>query len=346
MAARVLIVDDSALMRRMMRSFLSADPDLTVVAEAADTVTARRLIKEHDPDVVTLDVEMPGMNGIEFLRKIMALRPMPVIMVSTLTARGTDTTLAALEIGAVDVVHKPGEALPLAAFGKVLREKVRLAAGIRYGRKAAGAIAPAPPAPRWTPSFIAIGASTGGVSAATDVLRALPATGPPVLLVQHMPEGFTARFAARLDGQLALDVREARDGEVLRPGVVRIAPGASHMGVDGHAGALKTTIASGEEVSGHRPSVDYLFAALARTGARGLAVVLTGMGRDGADGVAALTDAGAHCIAQDEASSVVFGMPRAAIETGKVHHVLPLPEIGPRLCTLSKPNSPHSLRAS
>ncbi|MEL7276660.1 MAG: chemotaxis response regulator protein-glutamate methylesterase [Pseudomonadota bacterium] len=348
MAARVLIVDDSTVMRRMMRSMLDADPELQVVAEAEDTPSARALIKQHDPDVVTLDVEMPGMNGLDFLQKIMQLRPTPVIMVSSLTTKGADTTLAALQIGAVDVVHKPGGTRPLAEFGATLREKVRLAAGVNDRRPAepARAVSQSPLPTNWRPEFIAIGASTGGVGAVTDVLRGLPLHAPPVLIVQHMPEGFTGRFATRLNGQLPQQVAEARDEEPLLPGTVRIAPGGAQLGVALRAGHLISRIVSAPQMSGHRPSVDFLFDSLARTGRRGLAVILTGMGRDGARGVGALSAQGSICIVQDQETSVVFGMPRAAIETGKVHQILPLPAIAPYLCTFSKPNPTHSPIAS
>jgi len=353
---RAVIVDDSGLMRSLLRSALEAEGDMRAVGLAEDVTSARRLIKELDPDVVTLDVEMPGMNGLEFLRKIMTLRPMPVVMVSSHTAEGAETTLTALQYGAVDVVQKPGGADPLGSFGRELREKVRLAAraNVRHGgavparpappraaapRQAAAlgraALPPVPPAPRGgrRRSLIAVGASTGGVAALSDLLDGLPDGLPPIVIAQHMPPGYTARFARRLRDRLGRDVAEGRDGEVLAPGMVRIAPGGQHLGVAAAAGQLTTRLLGSAPVSGHCPSVDVLFGSVAEAvGAAAVGAILTGMGRDGAAGLRAMRGAGAVCLGQSERTCVVYGMPRAARELGAVQEEVDLDRLSARIC--------------
>ena len=328
--ARVVVVDDSALMRRLIRSGLEDSEDIQVVGTACDTVEARLMIKELDPDVVTLDVEMPGMNGIEFLEKIMSLRPMPVIMVSTLTVAGADATLTALRIGAVDAIQKPQGREEIPEFGQRLRDKVRLARTARIRRAeppTQGAAAPAPPSPRAAKQIdlIAIGASTGGVQAIEAVLSGLPETSPPIVITQHMPAQFTGRFAMRLNAGLRLDVAEARSGIDLRRGQVLIAPGDAHLCVDNKAGRLVTRLDDAGPISGHRPSVDILFNSVSSAvGRRALGVILTGMGRDGAAGLKAMRRAGAYCLGQSEQSCVVYGMPRVAAQMDAIDEVLDL----------------------
>ncbi len=332
---RVVCVDDSKLMLSIVSNALSGAADMQVVGAARSSQEARAMIRETNPDVVTLDVEMPGMNGLEFLRRIMELRPMPVIMVSTLTAAGTDVTLNALELGAVDAIAKPAGQDAIRSFGETLRAKVRAAARARV-RRCAPLQRPAqttiPPAGQpgpsqsavsfqgWARNLLAIGASTGGVSAISLLLAALPRQFPPVVITQHMPPEFTTRLAARLDSVLPHTVAEARDGEALAPGNIRIAPGIQHLKIERRGNELVTRLDPSAPVSGHRPSVDVMFSSVAAAaGPRAVGVILTGMGRDGADGMLAMRRAGAHCIGQSEQSCVVYGMPRAARELGAVH---------------------------
>lgn len=345
---RVLIVDDSALMRDMLTGVLARDPGIDVVGTAADPFAAREAIKRLNPDVLTLDVEMPGMNGISFLEKLMALRPMPVVMVSTLTQAGALTTLRALEIGAVDVVGKPTKASELDRIAAELIDKIKVAASANIGARRlvpeAGATRiPASPPPvgcARTGTVIGIGASTGGVEAIRAVLTGLPATMPPILLVQHMPGQFTGSFAARLDGLCALRVKEGEDGEVLRPGTAYLAPGGRQFEL-GHAGPNLVCRTGGEErVSGHAPSVDVLFRSMARIcPINSLGIILTGMGRDGASGLLDIRLGGGRTIGQNEATSVVYGMPRAAFEIGAVERQLPLQDIAPYLAATFSPET-------
>ncbi len=311
-----------------------------VIGVASDPYDAREKIKALDPDVVTLDVEMPRMSGLEFLERLMRLRPTPVVMVSSLTAAGATTTLRALELGAVDFVLKPaidvtGGLLLLAAD---LTEKIRAAAIAKVRRYAeepvsrsvATLVPPlaSHPALRSDDSIIAIGASTGGTEALKDLLVRLPRNAPPILVTQHMPPGFTKSFADRLDRLCEIDVCEATSGQRLLAGHAYIAPGSAHLLVSRRGTAGYTSLSDGPPVNRHRPSVDVLFGSAAHTyGKRAIGVLLTGMGRDGAPGMAELHAAGAYTIAQDEASCVVFGMPKAAIELGGVSKVAALPQI-------------------
>jgi len=340
---RVLIVDDSPTIRRILTSVLSADPGIVVVGGAPEPAVARQMIKELNPDVITLDVEMPNMNGLEFLEKIMRLRPMPVVMVSTLTQRGAEVTLAALELGAVDYFAKPTEnfAALLNGGGDELVLKVKTAARARV-RARQTKMPVAEPSEPFVPGddVVAIGSSTGGVEALIEVLSHFPANCPPTVVTQHMPAHFTATFAERLDRLCKPHVSEARDGDVLVAGQVYIAPGgAAHLEIAGLK-TMRCRLLPTDPVSGHRPSVDMLFRSVAAMAKRrGIGVLLTGMGRDGAAGLGAMRSAGAATIGQDEATSIVYGMPRAAFETGAVERQLPLEQIGPeilRVCRLRK----------
>ncbi len=376
---RVLVVDDSALVRSLLATLIDAQPDLTCVGAANDPYMAREMIRTLNPDVITLDVEMPRMDGLDFLEKLMRLRPMPVVMVSTLTERGAQVTLRALELGAVDFVAKPrlGVAQGLQQIGGEIAEKIRVAAGARITRRAApppdqpagpraGSVASnsgvrpgQPDGARATPrvplskplptgysrtgteKVIAIGASTGGTEALREVLAALPADGPAVVITQHMPPGFTQSFAQRLNGLCRMHVKEAEQGERLLPGHAYVAPGGLHLAVQLSGADYVVALDEGPPVNRHRPSVEVLFRSVARcVGPNAIGVMLTGMGRDGADAMREMRDAGAHNLAQDEASCVVYGMPREAVAAGAVHEVLPLSRIGPHLVQLLRAAGP------
>lgn len=338
---RVLIVDDSATMRKLIAASLSADAEFEVVGEAADPLQAREAIKALNPDVITLDVEMPNMNGLDFLERLMRLRPMPVVMVSTLTTRGAEITLAALELGAVDCVAKPTAMTPRAF--DALPDKVRAAAGARVRAQRAAPTAREPDG-QFSPgdSVVAIGSSTGGVEALLTLVERLPANCAPMVITQHMPATFTKSFAERLNRTCAAEVREARDGDPLTVGKVFLAPGGdSHLEVDG-VSHLRCRVTPGPPVSGHCPSVDRLFESVARAAkARAVGVILTGMGRDGARGLLSIREAGGRTLGQNEATSVVYGMPKAAFEIGAVERQLPLEKIGPAIRQLTNREGPH-----
>ncbi len=338
---RTLIVDDSATMRGLIAATLRRDPDIEVIGEAADPLEARAAIKALNPDVITLDVEMPNMNGLEFLEKLMRLRPMPVIMVSTLTSRGADATLTALELGAFDCICKPTSG-GLGAF-EGLAEKVKAAgkARIRATRVRGNDPVSVSPANYRPNGFVlAIGSSTGGVEALIEIVSRLPANCPPTVITQHMPGSFTRSFAERLNRTSAAQVAEASPGAPLGTGQVMIAPGgAAHLRLQGAAGSYRCRVEEGDLVNGHRPSVDVLFDSVARTaGAASLGVILTGMGRDGAKGLLNLRQAGARTVGQDEASCVVYGMPKAAFELGAVERQLPLEKIAAEIIRLTNLN--------
>ena len=335
MSIRVLVVDDSALIREVLSRTLGRDGDIVVVGTAEDPIDARAKIRTLNPDVLTLDIEMPNMNGLAFLDKLMRLHPLPVVMVSTLTTRGASETLLALELGAVDFVAKPTADLAggLEAFGANLRDKVRAAATSDVqgqskpvpGPKVRTAAAPAG-------ALIAIGASTGGVEAIRVVLGDMPTDCPPIVIAQHMPAGFTARFAARLDELSEITVVEAEDRMPLLPGHAYVARGDWHLRVERSSGQLKCRLTQDELTSGHRPSVDVLFESVAHTvGAMAVGVILTGMGRDGARGLKQMRDAGAHTVGQSPSSSLVYGMPRVAFEEGAVAEQAPVEHIAARL---------------
>ncbi len=325
---RVLVVDDSPTMRRLVASALEADPGIDVVGAAQSAHEARELIKQLNPDVMTLDVEMPEMGGLSFLERVMRLRPMPVVMVSTLTAQGTETAVEALALGAVDCVVKPSPANPQ-SFDD-LAGKVRVASQVRR-RHSSPAEPQTPPAKGYRPDgkLVAIGSSTGGVEALITMLSCFPKNCPPTLVTQHMPPLFTRNLAARLDRLCQPAVMEASHGAPLRTGVIYIAPGGDqHLEVTGRA-ALTCSLKAGPPVNGHCPSVDRLLTSVARAaGSKAVGVILTGMGRDGAQGLLDMRQAGARTFAQDEASSVVYGMPRAAAEIGAAEQQHSLAHIG------------------
>ena len=342
---KVLIVDDSPIMRRMLTDIVNKAGDMRVVGTAADPIAAHEMIKSLDPDVLTLDFEMPKMNGIEFLRRLMRFRPMPVVMVSSFTEAGSEQTLKALELGAVDFVTKPAPNAKFAAdeFASAVRDKIRSARASRAlpsGRAVAERRAPAPPVmavarPGWRPAaddLVVIGASTGGTEALKEVLVALPENTPGILIVQHMPQSFTGSFAKRLDSLCRIRVKEAEHGERVQPGTAYVAPGHSHLLVRRSGAGYQVELSRAEPVNRHRPAVDVLFqSAAACAGRHAIGVLLTGMGKDGAAGMLAMKQAGAWNIAQDQDSCVVYGMPREAVALRAVDEVVPLPEIGARL---------------
>lgn len=346
---RVVVVDDSALVRSLLTEIINRQPDMQCVGAASDPFAAREMIRTLNPDVITLDVEMPRMDGIDFLSKLMRLRPMPVVMVSTLTERGAEVTLRALELGAVDFVAKPkiGVADGLRLLAQDITDKVRIAAKAHLRRLqispaaseagADGAAARvAPPIANLgrlsTEKIVFIGASTGGTEATKEVLMNLPPDAPAVVITQHMPAGFTRSYAARLDGLCKIRVAEARDGERILPGHAYIAPGGLHLSVERSGANYIARVQDGDPVNRHKPSVEVLFKSAARVvGPNALALMLTGMGADGAKAMKELRDAGSYNYCQDEASCVVFGMPREAIAAGAAHEVLPLAQIAPKL---------------
>jgi two-component system chemotaxis response regulator CheB len=337
---RVLVVDDSALVRMVLTQGLALDPEIEVVGSASDPFVARDRIVQLKPDVLTLDVEMPRMDGVEFLRRLMPQHPLPVLMVSALTERGAQITMQALEAGAVDFVTKPSADVQrgLAEMLGELREKVKAVARADVSHWKAGAAVPRPRpvATRalavTTDKLIAVGASTGGTQAVRDLLSGLPADMPGVVIVQHMPVGFTRLFAETLDTHCAMDVREAREGDRVLPGLALVAPGDQHLRVVRSGGTYLVKLDSSEKVNGHRPSVDVLFHSVARdVGANATGVILTGMGGDGAKGLLAMRQAGARTLGQDERSSIVYGMPKVAHDLGAVESQGPPERLGDKL---------------
>lgn len=343
MKIKVLIVDDSALVRNVLTEMIQMQPDMEVVGTAPDPLLARELIKQTNPDVLTLDVEMPRMDGLDFLEKLMRLRPMPVVMVSSLTERGSEITLKALELGAVDFITKPKLAIQsgMLQYTELLTEKIRAAfsaktriqakfkAGQNMGVRASVASLPMM-GNRMISSekLIMIGASTGGTEAIKDFLVQMPSDCPGILITQHMPEGFTTSFAKRLDSLCKIRVIEAAGGERVLPGHAYIAPGHSHLTLARSGANYVTQIDQSPPVNRHRPSVDVLFhSAAVNAGKNAVGVILTGMGKDGAAGMLEMKQAGAYTFAQDEASCVVYGMPKAAFDIGAVHEVGPLSQL-------------------
>ena len=344
---RVLIVDDSATVRQTLEAVLASDPEIEVLGVASDPYVAAQRIRDELPDVITLDVEMPRMDGITFLRKLMAQHPIPVVMCSSLIEAGSETLMQALEAGAVDIILKPkmGVAEHLADSRIRICDAVKAAAncrvrgrrdpapfhgGVRAPEKKLNADAMLPPPSgramaRTTESIVCIGASTGGTESLREVLQALPANAPGIVIVQHMPEKFTASFAKRLNSLCEVDVKEAEDGDALLRGRVLIAPGNLHTMVDRSGATYRVSVREGPLVSRHRPSVDVLFRSAARSaGSNAVGLIMTGMGDDGARGLEEMKQAGARTIAQDEATSIVFGMPKEAIARGCVDRIAPL----------------------
>ncbi len=333
---KLLIVDDSMLIRAMFSEMLADSPDIEVVGTAVDPFDAREKIKLLNPDVITLDVEMPKMDGITFLEKIMSLRPMPVIMVSSLTAKGADITIRALEIGAADFLTKPAvqDETSLLAMKQDLIKKIHSAAQQKMSARSEKLVQK--PAGEGQLSYrgssvgklIAIGASTGGVEALREVLQVLPQNMPPIVVTQHMPAGFTKSFANRLDTLCAMSVQEATHLQPLQAGNIYIAAGDRHMEIEAQTGKWVIKLRDGENVSSHKPSVDVLFASVAKNiGKKAVGVILTGMGHDGAEGLLKMREAGAKTIGQNEASCVVYGMPKVAKNIGAVETEMPLSRI-------------------
>ncbi|WP_455843924.1 protein-glutamate methylesterase/protein-glutamine glutaminase [Pantoea agglomerans] len=343
----VMCVDDSALMRQLMTEIINSHPDMEMVASAPDPLVARDLIKQYNPQVLTLDVEMPRMDGLDFLEKLMRLRPMPVVMVSSLTGKGSEVTLRALELGAVDFVTKPqlGIREGMLAYSQMIADKIRAAARAKLHVRAS---TPMPVTLKAGPllsseKLIAIGSSTGGTEAIRHVLQPLPATSPALLITQHMPPGFTRSFAERLNKLCQITVKEAEDGERILPGHAYIAPGAMHMELARSGANYVVKLNDGPPVNRHKPSVDVLFRSVAvHAGRNAVGVILTGMGNDGAAGMLEMHRAGAWTIAQDEASCVVFGMPREAIAMGGTSEVVDLGHISQHM--LAKISAGQALR--
>jgi len=332
---KVLIIDDSALIRRVLTDIVSRQSDMVVVGAAPDPLVAREMIRATNPDVLTLDIEMPKMDGLDFLDKLMRLRPMPVVMVSTLTERGSEATLRALELGAVDFVAKPKLDIEqgIKAYADDLLAKIRVAARVPRRRPPSTpqnrvAVLPSVGNRRLTTEkLIFIGASTGGTEAIREVLQRMPADAPAIMITQHMPPGFTKTFAARLDSLCKVRVIEAAGGERLVPGHAYIAPGGLHLRVGRNGANYVTVLDDGPPINRHKPSVEMLFRSAAElAGPNAIGVMLTGMGKDGAIAMRAMKDAGSYNVAQDEASCVVFGMPKEAIATGGIDRVLPVSE--------------------
>ncbi len=346
----VLVVDDSALIRKLLTEIINDQPDMEVIGTATDPLVAREMIREKNPDVLTLDVEMPKMDGLDFLEKLMRLRPMPVVMVSTLTEKGSDITFRALELGAVDFVAKPkiDIASGLKEYGKNIANKIRIAKSARLKRSAPMTIMKSATADAVLPAIsnrvasteklIIVGASTGGTEAIKEFLIQMPPDSPGILVTQHMPEGFTKSFANRLNSICKISVVEAKGGERVLPGHAFIAPGHSHLLLKRSGANYMTELNQGEPVSRHRPSVDVLFRSAANcAGKNAVGVILTGMGKDGAAGMLEMHKAGAYNFAQDEASCVVFGMPKEAIAAGGVDEIVSLKDMAK--CVLFKLSS-------
>jgi two-component system chemotaxis response regulator CheB len=348
---RVLIVDDSAIVRKILKEALATESDLEVVGTAPDPFIARDKILTLLPDVLTLDIEMPRMDGLTFLRKLMRHRPMPVIVISSLAQPSCHAALEALQLGAVDVLAKPGGPYSVGELRLNLASRIRAAAAarLRHPKERPAEIPPAAPLARSPHDYgmIAIGASTGGTEAIREVLQRMPAACPPLVIAQHIPPMFSLAFARRLNQVCAMEVREAADGDEVRPGLALVAPGDRHMLVAAANGGFKVAVKDGPRVCWQRPSVDVLFTSVAEVcGPGATGVLLTGMGSDGARGLLRMRQAGARTIAQDEATCVVFGMPREAIRLGAAARVLPLERIAAAVCAAPARQSHPARRAA
>ena len=357
---RAVVVDDSALVRSILTEIINRQPDMECIGAASDPYVAREMIRNLNPDVITLDVEMPKMDGIDFLSKLMRLRPMPVVMVSTLTERGADVTLKALELGAVDFVAKPkiGISNGLQELAQEITEKLRIAAKARVKKiqvqerpagadTTTGGLSPvaAPSLGRLsTEKIIFLGASTGGTEATRELLMGLPADSPAIVITQHMPPGFTKNYATRLNSLCRIAVKEAEDSERIIPGHAYIAPGGHHLTVERSGANYIARVKDGDPVNRHKPSVEVMFKSAAKiVGPNAIGIMLTGMGGDGAKAMREMRDAGSYNYVQDEASCVVFGMPREAINAGAAHEILPLNQIAPHLIERLKQTAGMSL---
>lgn len=340
MAIKVLVVDDSAVVRQTLEQELSKDSEIEVVGTAADPYVARDKIVQLKPDVITLDIEMPRMDGLTFLRKLMKHHPVPVIIVSSLTTEGSDIALEAVQCGALEVLCKPGAAYTVGDMSIELRQKIRSASKAKMSaiksNEGAAKSTPSRALSKTTNKVVILGASTGGTQAIEQVVRGFPSNAPGTVIVQHMPAGFTKAFSTRLNEVCQVEVKEAETGDSVTPGRVLIAPGNRHMLINRSGAQYFVEIKDGPLVGHHRPSVDVLFRSAANNvGKNAIGVMLTGMGADGAQGMLQMKDAGSVNIAQDEATSVVFGMPRAAIEGGAVHKILPLSQITAEILRLA-----------
>ena len=332
MTIKVLVVDDSALIRQILGEIIKSEPDMTLVGAAPDAFVAKKLVLEKCPDVITLDIEMPKVDGLRFLEVLMNARPTPVVMISTLTEKGADATLRSLELGAIDFVAKPkiGVAQGMAEYHELIVDKIRTAARSKVKKASPSKVSSVNKVSySGTEKLIAIGASTGGTEAIKEVLRTFPANAPATVITQHMPAGFTSTYARRLDSVCQMQVKEAKGGERLLPGQAYLAPGDKHMEIERSGADYRIRLTDGARVSGHKPSVDVLFNSLCKSaGNNAIGVLLTGMGSDGAIGLHELFNAGCETFCQDEASCIVFGMPKVAIEKGAASHILSLDDMG------------------
>jgi two-component system chemotaxis response regulator CheB len=332
---KVLVVDDSSLVRKVVTDILTQDPEIRVVGTANNGKMAIEMTQELDPDVITMDIEMPVLDGLAALGHIMSIKPKPVVMLSVLTEHGAEATFKALELGAVDFILKPSSLLSASVdeINAQLIKKVKAAASTKNFEKTAEPARVKLEARAVSDKIVVIGTSTGGPSALINIFRSIPENFPsPVLVVQHMPEGFTTAFSRRLDDNSSLNVKEAEHGDDVLPGRAYIAPGHSHMAVEKKGSGYSIKIFQGDRVSGHMPSIDVLFSSIAENvGSNAVGIIMTGMGRDGAEGLKRIRQAGGHTIAQDEGTSVVYGMNRVAVELGAVNEIVPLAEIVPRM---------------
>lgn len=356
MKTKVLVIDDSALIRSLLTEIINDTKDLEVVGAAPDPLVAREMIKQLNPDVLTLDVEMPRMDGLDFLEKLMRLRPTPVLMVSTLTEKGSEITLRALELGATDFVTKPkmGITQGMQQYADEITDKIRTAAKAKVSTlqsiaKGSSSDSPAPSAIRnpliSSEKLLIIGASTGGTEAIKSFLMQMPSDCPGILITQHMPAGFTKSFASRLDSLCKISVKEAVDGERVLPGHAYIAPGDKHLLLARSGANYVTRLSDSEPVNRHKPSVDVLFdSAAVNAGKNAIGIIMTGMGKDGAVGMLSMKDAGSHNFAQNEESCVVYGMPREAVAHGGVHEIAHLKDLPKMVLHYLATNSERALR--